>query len=67
MRTSPNLLGKVAVVTGASRGLGKTIALALARCGASMALVARNADALHQVEREITANGNAAHALPIDL
>lgn len=32
-----------------------------------MALVARNADALHQVEREITANGNAAHALPTDL
>lgn len=67
MGTPPNLTGKVAVVTGASRGLGKTIALALAQRGASVALVARNTDALHEVEREIAANGGIAHAITANL
>lgn len=38
------LRGKVAVVTGASRGLGKTIAIELTRAGAAVAVVARTAD-----------------------
>lgn len=67
MSTSPNLQGKVAVVTGASRGLGKTIALALAAHGASVALVARNATALNAVADEIAMVGGMAHAIAADL
>lgn len=67
MGTSLNLHGKVAVVTGASRGLGKIIALALANHGASVSLVARSADALREVEREITSQGGKAIAMAADL
>lgn len=67
MGTSLNLGGRVAVVTGASRGLGKTIALALARHGVRVALVARNADALREVEDEIRANGGNAISIVADL
>jgi NAD(P)-dependent dehydrogenase (short-subunit alcohol dehydrogenase family) len=55
------------VVTGASRGLGKTIALALAAHGARVAVVARNAHALSGVAREIEAAGETAHAITADL
>jgi NAD(P)-dependent dehydrogenase (short-subunit alcohol dehydrogenase family) len=58
--TSGPLAERVAVVTGASRGLGREIALALARSGAAVAVVARNADDLRQVVSEITAAGGAA-------
>jgi NAD(P)-dependent dehydrogenase (short-subunit alcohol dehydrogenase family) len=67
MSTSPDLHGKVAVVTGASRGLGKMIALALARHGASVALVARSAEALREVEQEITGQGCVARSIAADL
>jgi len=55
------------VVTGASRGLGKTIALALAAHGAGVALVARNAAALGEVAREIESAGGVAHLITADL
>jgi len=48
------LTGRVAVVTGASQGIGRACALKLANCGASVALVARNREKLEAVAQEIT-------------
>jgi 3-oxoacyl-[acyl-carrier protein] reductase len=56
------LTGRVAVVTGASQGIGRACALKLANCGASVALVARNREKLEAVAREvnqIAASGGA--------
>jgi predicted amino acid dehydrogenase len=47
------LAGKVVLITGASRGIGRTIALYLARAGASLALVARDASALAQTKAAV--------------
>lgn len=58
-----DLGGQVAVVTGASRGLGKAMALALADAGATLALIARNGAALDGVAEEIRAKGG--RALPV--
>lgn len=59
--------GKVAVVTGASRGLGRHTALALAEAGADVALVARNADELEQVAVEAHDLGFTAEPFSADL
>ncbi len=61
------LQGKVALVTGAGRGIGKAIALVLGRAGCRVILTARSHDQLEDVRREIeSGNGNAA-AVPCDL
>ncbi len=62
-----SLAGQVAIVTGASSGLGRATATALARAGAHVALLARNAGDLEQVGAEVAATGQRALALPTDL
>ena len=59
--------GQVAVVTGASRGVGRRIAVRLAKMGARVALVARSKDALGHTQTEIEANGGRALAFPANL
>jgi 3-oxoacyl-[acyl-carrier protein] reductase len=62
-----NLIGKTAVVTGASRGIGRAIALRLAKEGAQTVLSARDQTALEAAVREIKASGGEAAFLPLDL
>lgn len=59
--------GKIAFVTGASRGIGRAVALALAREGAHVAVSARNADELNTLAGEIRALGRDALVAPADL
>ncbi|MFQ5665754.1 MAG: SDR family NAD(P)-dependent oxidoreductase [Candidatus Binatia bacterium] len=59
--------GKSAVVTGASSGMGRLLALRFAREGARVALVARREAALRRVADEIQAGGGAALVLPCDV
>ncbi|REK90469.1 SDR family NAD(P)-dependent oxidoreductase [Streptomyces inhibens] len=61
------LSGSVALVTGASSGIGAAAALALAREGCSLALVARRAERLEELTQEISELGSPSLALPADL
>jgi 3-oxoacyl-[acyl-carrier protein] reductase len=58
---------RVAVVTGASRGIGKAIALRLARDGRHVVLVARSEGPLNDVKAAIESNGGAASVLAVDI
>ena len=60
----PRLEGRSALVTGASRGIGRAVAVALAGSGARVVVSARSADALESLAEEI---GGGAVALPADL
>lgn len=62
-----NLKGRVALVTGASRGLGPHIARALADEGMNLVLAARSADKLEAVAEEIRAMGQRVLCIPTDL
>jgi NAD(P)-dependent dehydrogenase (short-subunit alcohol dehydrogenase family) len=62
-----SLQGKIALVTGASRGLGEGVARALAADGAAVMLLARNGDLAQQVASEIVAGGGEAEALACDV
>jgi short-subunit dehydrogenase len=62
-----HLRGKTAVVCGASRGLGRAVALELARRGAKLAVCARSETDLDQVRREIASLGAEVYAAPCDL
>ena len=62
-----SLKDKVAVITGASRGLGKPMAKGLAAAGAHVVLIARDEARLNVVRDEIVAAGGEATILPIDL
>lgn len=59
--------GQVALVTGASSGLGRAVAHALAAAGAAVTLVARNEKDLQGVEADISASGGRALVAPVDL
>jgi NAD(P)-dependent dehydrogenase (short-subunit alcohol dehydrogenase family) len=65
--TSNPLEGKVAIVTGASRGIGRATAQAMAAAGASVVLAARDQGALAEAVREIEAGGGVALAVPTDV
>ena len=61
------LEGRRALVTGASRGIGRAIALAFADEGADLVLSARSREALQDVVAQVTARGRRAHALAWDV
>src|SRR5215217_3873043 len=67
MTDSKPFEGKLALVTGASRGIGAATAEALAAAGAHVILVARTASALEEVEERIHAAGGSATIAPLDL
>ena len=62
-----SLQGKIALVTGASQGIGRACALELARAGATVALAARNVEKLEAVAAEIAAAGGSAKAYALDV
>jgi NAD(P)-dependent dehydrogenase (short-subunit alcohol dehydrogenase family) len=61
------LAGKIALITGASRGLGKAMALALAGEGANIALVARDREALDKTAAEVRSTGSGAQVFQADV
>ncbi len=61
------LEGKVALVTGASRGLGRAAALALAKQGAHIIATARTQGGLEELDDEIKASGSSATLVPMDV
>jgi 3-oxoacyl-[acyl-carrier protein] reductase len=62
-----SLSGRVAFITGASQGIGRTCALRLAKDGASVAVAARNKEKLDELVHAITAAGGKAHAIALDV
>ncbi len=67
MTESKQFAGRLALVTGASRGIGAATAKALAAQGAHVVLTARNGESLEAVEEEIHAAGGTATIAPLDL
>jgi NAD(P)-dependent dehydrogenase (short-subunit alcohol dehydrogenase family) len=61
------LQDRVAIVTGASKGIGKAVARALAQEGAAVVLASRNRSELEAAAGEITADGGAVSAVPTDI
>jgi 3-oxoacyl-[acyl-carrier protein] reductase len=59
--------GRVALVTGASQGIGRAVALVLAEGGATVALAARTREKLDEVAAQITTAGGQASVLPLDV
>ena len=62
-----DLTGKVAIVTGASRGLGQTFARALARAGADLVITSRTLDSLKPFQTEVESLGRGAVPLELDV
>ena len=62
-----SLSGRVALVTGASQGIGRACALKLASADAAVAVAARNQEKLNELVNEITAAGGKATAFPLDV
>ena len=62
-----DITGKVAIVTGASRGLGQCFARALARAGADLVITSRSVESLCEFQKEIEGLGRKAYPLPLDV
>jgi len=62
-----SLTGRVALVTGASQGIGRACALRLAKDGAAVAVAARNQEKLNELVGEISTAGGKAAAFPVDV
>lgn len=62
-----DLTGRKAFVTGASRGIGRVIAVALAEAGADVVVAARNEEGLASTAAEVTRHGRKAFVLPLDV
>ena len=62
-----SLDGQVALVTGASRGIGRDLVVALARAGASVAAAARDTDALDELCSDVASEGHRAMPVPLDV
>ena len=67
MRGSFSLAGRRAVITGASRGIGRGIALAFGEMGAEVTLIATDVNKLNEVAAELSEHGATAHAIAGDL
>src|ERR1700751_3142024 len=67
MHSENRLDGKIALISGASKGLGKSMAQALSACGARVALVARNETQLQEVQTDIETAGGAATSFKADV
>jgi len=65
--TSKRLEGRIALITGASRGIGRAVALAFAREGAHVILMARTQGALEELDDEIRDSGGSATLLQLNL
>jgi 3-oxoacyl-[acyl-carrier protein] reductase len=62
-----SLSGRVALITGASQGIGRACAAELAKAGAAVALAARNQERLQELAREISSSGGTAAAFAMDV
>jgi 3-oxoacyl-[acyl-carrier protein] reductase len=62
-----SLAGKIVLVTGAGRGIGRAVAISLAEAGCRVILTARTVDQLEQVQQEISTNGGEAVCIAADL
>ena len=62
-----DLTGKVALITGSTKGIGKSIAEEMAKAGAKVVISSRKAEACEEVTREFTGKGYAAISLPCNI